>query len=106
LGTLNKRKERNDMKKWKYDHFDEHIPEADRKVLDEKREAIFEGVGRQSIYWKLMKAAKERNHYRALAYSCRSKTLCQFVIDDIRNLDDQSLKSKIRDGKFPERSVT
>lgn len=92
------------MSKWTY-VYDESIPPEDRQVLEDKREPILGSLMYKSVYWQLLKDSRGRHHYRALAYSDRSQVLCQVVIDDIKNLDDQVLKNRIIAGDFAERDI-
>jgi hypothetical protein len=93
------------MRKWTYYEYDNGIPDEDRYVLEQKKDIILGALMDKAVFWKMLKDSNGRNHYYALAYSDRSKVLCQLFLDDIRSLDDKQLKNRIVNGDFSQREI-
>lgn len=92
------------MSKWTYEYAPD-IADADKDVLEEKRDAILGALMYVPIYWEPVKDSKGRFHYRALSYSDRSACLLQITVPDIRGCDAEELKGRIIAGDFKEREV-
>ncbi len=85
--------------------YDATIPDLDKQVLEDKKEAILAALKYAPVFWQLHKDSQNRNHYRAVAYSDRSMVYCQLVINDIKNLDHQTLQGRIMAGAFAKRDI-
>jgi hypothetical protein len=80
--------------------YDETVQDAEKNVLEAKRDVFFSAYGHKPLVWTAVEDSKARRYLRVYAASDRQTCLGQFIIRDIEKADEELLKRDLMGGRF------